>query len=400
LLLLSLNLFSFFSFGQRFLEKADGETAISNVDYLNASLVNNKESAATEYIRFYQNYISEIRGQECPMYPSCSNFGLKAFKEAGFAKGFLIVSDRLMRCGHERNKYSLTLRSSGFRYLDYPSYDQPPSNLIYKENSYFYAYADTVKDSNPYISLIKSLINDAFYSEALLEIKRQQFSKSTNLRELFINELICLKALGEYEKAIYAYEMRCPETLKKDPETLYQLALNYWSLDNTRKALQITKEAINNTADQYLTTKLYSFIAVLHAKNYDWQQSIQAFKELEELPFPKNILKEKLSLLEKTLPLKEKRPALAAAMSVIPGAGYAYSGHKQTALSAFIINGLLTYATYSNIKSKNYGMAMLTGTFNLSFYIGNIYGASKSAKRFNERQKQNLSNKLIYHIQP
>ncbi|MFN8844231.1 MAG: hypothetical protein ACK5WV_11580, partial [Chryseotalea sp.] len=39
---------------------------------LRDSSIKIKQSAVNEYIGFYQKYISGIRGQECPMYPSCS----------------------------------------------------------------------------------------------------------------------------------------------------------------------------------------------------------------------------------------------------------------------------------------------------------------------------------------
>jgi hypothetical protein len=48
------------------------------------ALYSPKETPASDYIRVYQKYISGIRGQECPMHPSCSNFGLKTFRETNF----------------------------------------------------------------------------------------------------------------------------------------------------------------------------------------------------------------------------------------------------------------------------------------------------------------------------
>jgi hypothetical protein len=48
---------------------------INNKLSLNDTLVK-KESSVNDYINFYQKYISNIRGHECPMYPSCSNFGI------------------------------------------------------------------------------------------------------------------------------------------------------------------------------------------------------------------------------------------------------------------------------------------------------------------------------------
>jgi hypothetical protein len=63
----------------------------------------------------------------------------------------------------------------------------------------------------------------------------------------------------------------------------------------------------------------------------------------------------------------------------------------------FFVNSLLAYATYTNFKTKNYGMGILTGVFNLSFYIGNIYGGVRSAKRYNENNMKTIINKLEYN---
>lgn len=71
-------------------------------------------------------------------------------------------------------------------------------------------------------------------------------------------------------------------------------------------------------------------------------------------------------------------------LSVIPGAGYAYTKQYQTAITSLLINSVLAYATYTCIKRDNYGMAALSGIFSLTFYFGNILGAGKSANRYNQ----------------
>lgn len=111
----------------------------------------------------------------------------------------------------------------------------------------------------------------------------------------------------------------------------------------------------------------------------------------------KNLAESKIQLIEKSIKKKDKNSVLAGSLSIIPGLGYAYTGHTQTAITAFLLNSLIGYATYSNFKNHNYGMGILTGVFNLSFYFGNIYGASKSAKRYNEQKKLTLINKLEYN---
>ena len=127
--------------GQEQEERVDGQIITTGQTYFNSSL-KKKETATNDYINFYQKYISGIRGQSCPMYPSCSNYGLKTFGERNFISAFAMMSDRIIRCGHDHSNYSLALRKNGFKYLDYPAYDKTPIDLYYKSNSYYYAYSD------------------------------------------------------------------------------------------------------------------------------------------------------------------------------------------------------------------------------------------------------------------
>jgi putative component of membrane protein insertase Oxa1/YidC/SpoIIIJ protein YidD len=357
-----------------------------------------KETATDDYIGIYQKYISAIRGQDCPMYPSCSNFGLKTFREVSFAEAFILTSDRLLRCGHDRDNYALTLQGNHFKNLDYPYYDPPPQGLYYKSNVYYYPFADTLNDRQSPVRLVKSLILEGLYREALLELKRIQYTGVEYTEELFINELICFKAIGDFEKGIYAYELRCPISLKNNSEVLYQLASLHYNLGNYKISLDVAEKGLQTACSDFLKVKFKLLQSVIHANNYDWEKTRTVYKSLQFLPYPQNVREQKISLLNNTLPLPEKSPAKAALISVIPGLGYAYAGHKQTAISAFVVNSLLTYATYSSFKSKNYGMGVLTGVFNVSFYIGNVYGAVKSAKRYNQSRKKDLADKLNYNI--
>lgn len=381
--------------GQSFTEQVDGKSVTTKNTYFSAS-INKKESSTTDYIGFYQKYISGIRGQECPMYPSCSNYGLKTFSETNFVSAFVMTSDRLLRCGHDHNNYALTLRSNGFRLLDYPAYDNPPTELYYQRNSYHFAYSDTTRDESSFV-FIKKLINNQYYQEALLEIMRLEFQTNSFNIDLFINKIICLKALGEYEKALFEYETKCPTAYKLDTELVYQIALIQFKLQNYQEALQKNTLALASSNDQFSKAKIILLNGLLYANQHEWQKAKLSYQSLAMFDSHKQVSAANLLLSEKAMQLKDKSPFLAGMFSIIPGAGYAYTGHKQTALSAFLVNGLLTYATYSSIHKKNYGMALLTGVFNISFYVGNIYGASKSAKRFNEQQRKSIINKLAFN---
>ena len=62
-----------------------------------------------DYIKVYQKYLSHIRGGDCQMYPSCSNYGLLAFKQSNPIKAMIITSDRVLRCSHDFNYYDITI---------------------------------------------------------------------------------------------------------------------------------------------------------------------------------------------------------------------------------------------------------------------------------------------------
>lgn len=244
-----------FCCGQTFTEQIDGKTILTGQTSFNYS-IKKKELAVNDYIGFYQKYISGIRGQECPMYPSCSNYGMKTFSETNFVSAFAMTSDRLLRCGHDHNNYSLTLRNNGFKYLDYPAYDKPPKELYYSRNSYYFAYSETGKVDSSFL-FIKNLINNQYYQEALLEIMRIEFKTNLFDVNIFINKIICLKAIGEYEKALFEYENKCPLEYKSNNELVFQIAIIQYKLQNFNQALQLNSKALETCNDNFLDQKLY-----------------------------------------------------------------------------------------------------------------------------------------------
>lgn len=378
-------------YGQNHVQYVEDKISLKNNTYYNDSLLNN-ESAATDYIGFYQKYISGIRGPECPMYPSCSNFGLKAFKETNFITGLVLTSDRLLRCGSDRKFYSLTLRQNGIKLLDYPAYDTPPKELYYPAKSSYSIFSDTINYDSTFV-FIKKLINYGFYHEALLEIMRIEFQTTFN-EELFTCKLICLRNIGEFEKGLFEYEKNCPENQKQNPEILLQIAQIDYMQKYFTKALTKDTVALMSCFDMNIKAQLISLNGLIYANMNEWSKSLDSYKNLSYFESYKKKSELNSMLVESAIMLKVKNPTFASIISIIPGAGYAYVGHTQTALSALLFNGLLAFATYSNIKSKNYGMGILTGVFNLSFYIGNIYGANKSAHRYNEKQKGLIINQM------
>lgn len=49
-------------------------------------------------IRFYQKFISPLKGKTCRFYPTCSEYAIDAFNKYGFFKGFVISLKRIVKC--------------------------------------------------------------------------------------------------------------------------------------------------------------------------------------------------------------------------------------------------------------------------------------------------------------
>ncbi len=75
---------------------------------------------------------------------------------------------------------------------------------------------------------------------------------------------------------------------------------------------------------------------------------------------------------------------------MIPGAGYGYARRPQTALAAFVINGLFIGGTYSAAHAGEPALAALLGLFSAGWYFGGIRGSADAARHTNEYDLQRL----------
>lgn len=100
-------------------------------------------------------------------------------------------------------------------------------------------------------------------------------------------------------------------------------------------------------------------------------------------------LNELLSLYRREA--KSVRRAEALNM-ICPGLGYWYVGQKQTAITAFLINGLFIGASVAFFENNNIPAGIITLSLESGWYLGGIYGAGLAAKYYNEKvYEQNFS---------
>ena len=69
-------------------------------------------------IKIYQKYLSPIRGGQCPMYPTCSEYSTLAIKKHGFFLGIVMTADRFIHEVDESDYAPLVKKGESFRFLD------------------------------------------------------------------------------------------------------------------------------------------------------------------------------------------------------------------------------------------------------------------------------------------
>ncbi|MBA4318428.1 MAG: hypothetical protein C0412_08510 [Flavobacterium sp.] len=90
--------------------------------------------------KVYAFFISDVDGDNCPFYPSCSNFYVKAVKEEGIIKGTLMFADRFTR-----DINFLKSRSHYPLHITGRFYDPPQNYTLNSSKIVYYPSETTVK---------------------------------------------------------------------------------------------------------------------------------------------------------------------------------------------------------------------------------------------------------------
>ncbi|WP_300461081.1 tetratricopeptide repeat protein [Desulfobacula sp.] len=92
--------------------------------------------------------------------------------------------------------------------------------------------------------------------------------------------------------------------------------------------------------------------------------------------------------------LKQKRPAVAGGLSLIPGGGFFYCERYRDALVSFLLNTSLMFAAYQSFENDNEFLGGVISFVEAGFYAGNVYGSVASAHKFNKGQKKGFIDRL------
>jgi len=345
----------------------------------------------TDYISFYQNNISQLRGGECQMYPSCSNYGHSLFKNENIFNAFVLTSDRLLRCSHDRKNYEIIIHDNKLRLLDLP----PNDKTFNITNKTINTYPSLKTDTCSY-KFIDYLILEKEYVLALLEIEKLLYT-NVLCTEVYADYIKCKRALNQSEDAIFRYDNSFSNEIKNNDLILLEIGNCYMDLEEFSTALNYyNKLEKSNDTNNKQKGKILTAIAFL--EDYKFDEAKISFNAIPTTSQYYYTAQNSVNMVNDLINAKKKNEAITGMLSIIPGLGYLYTGHKSSALSSFIVNGLLAYGLYTSVKTENYGMAALVGVFSFSFYVGNISGSISSAKRYNDNTYTRIINQIKSNI--
>lgn len=369
-------------------ESRDGVTQQRNYA-ITDSLSSYKSSAVAEYITLYQKYISGMRGGSCTMYPSCSNYGLYLFSNQSFWEAMTGTADRMTRCGHNLEYYPKTIQFGEVCALDFPE-GMPGESALSLEDRFDIGTALQVENSTE--EYILKLINAQLYETALANsIFLTDISTEYATPNIYAAQLLCYERLNRQEDGIISFN-HFPDSVKKNHEVMRKYSRLYATLGNYKKAIEISSAIDDESKYKY---RDINYTAYLYARKHDYHKALLLFEDASKIsPDYLSISQSNIQATHEILATRLKKPGTAAALSIIPGMGYIYTKNYKTALTAFVINSLLTYTVCQSFHKHQWGLGAIFCSLNLAFYIGNFTGAAKSARRYNDFIHNSYINKL------
>ena len=127
----------------------------------------------------------------------------------------------------------------------------------------------------------------------------------------------------------------------------------------------------------------------------------RAANQLNYLPqsAPQTADARKVAAYVSTLEIPSKSPLVAAALSIVPGAGHFYVGDWALGALALVLNGALIFGTVDSLVDQRYGQAAAFGLLELAVYSGTIYSAVTAAQRYNRRARRDVREGLTHDIE-
>ncbi len=197
------------------------------------------------------------------------------------------------------------------------------------------------------------------------------------------------RQMKQNDKALFFYEkfFPSPDTI---PVSLQKIGVVLNTLEGYYpQAVKLLK--ISKIRDDEKETLMLG-ILILQKK---WKESLKFYNASDQNQ--NAVFHQFGNAVNRRLQHPNKSPFLAGAMSaVVPGLGKVYTKNYGDALMSFVIVGLNAWQAWRGFSKNGIKSAhgWIFAGIGASFYLGNIWGSAKSAKKYNEK----LDNEAINEV--
>ena len=208
---------------------------------------------------------------------------------------------------------------------------------------------------------------------------------SSRKREIQYAILLCYYLGKRYDEVIYAYTQSSLSQVTPEFPAFHDLLTilydSYEQSDQCEQAAHILELIHHYYPKTYDTLKLSTALSCA---------DLPLIREKASPEYPY------LCPLLNSYDQGKKNPSTAAFLNtILPGSGYLYVGQKQTAVTAFLINGLFIASSVYFFIHGPIAAGIITTSFEAGWYFGGIYGAAYQAKFYNERLYESLATPVM-----
>lgn len=358
-------------------------------------------SGSNTFLNFYQKYISPVKGgNQCPMYPSCSQYSKILFSSLSVHKAYIGTFERILQCGRELHFYKPIEIGGLTRWYDPPNINKINDISIPTNSDFSINKFPSKGNENGFANF---LFKKGEYYRAITEYLRLQYESSDSTQ--YFNYLrkigLCYYFGSDYSGFINFANINLVQ-LDSRPciknEILLLLGKSYFHQNHFRKAITTFHDIEIEGCKTYQNEALF-MLSLSYAKIYYWIEAYAQINKIEPKSFRSGIAKNisKSFLDAKNLP--NRKPWLAGSLSaIIPGLGYCYAHRPWTGLTSFIVNSIIIWSIRDAIHKKNYGIATATSFFGIGWYFGNISGSAKAAKKYNNYVRNKFIDDIIESV--
>ncbi len=208
--------------------------------------------------------------------------------------------------------------------------------------------------------------------QAITAFKRAHILLSEGQRKLEVEyEIVLCYYLGKkYQDVISYYEKSNLRTLTPEFGAFHDLLILLYD-----SYIQLDEEI-----------KAHSMLEFIHEVYPETSEKLAISTALAQADLCTLRENEKMHCFIEHYDANKKSVTLAKSLNaLLPGAGYLYLGQRQSAFTAFLLNGAFIAAAYECFHHGNIPAGIIVTSFEAGWYFGGIYGAGEEAKFYNER---------------